>query len=129
MRTWNDISIGTPIYLLLVTEKGFARHERRKCINIESNQHYTLFTYEKVEHDYVTESDDSNATIGILSNNLANHKHTTNIKNVDAQIFFYSDLNKMIEDVKSQIKRNESEIINLTNENIHYNELIDKINI
>lgn len=114
MRTWNDISIGTPIYLLISTGNGEVKYERRKCMDIEINPHFLLFNYEYKENDYQEQP-----IFGILKYDFGNYKHQIQITNSDASIVFYSDLNLLIEEVE-KCTENITTIVNKYNTQLEY---------
>lgn len=122
MRTWIDITVGTPIYLVINSGNGEVKYERRKCIDVERNPHFLLFTYESIENDYQVEP-----VFGILKYDFENSNHRVQIKNSDASIVFYSDMNLLIEEVE-ECATEISSIINKYNYQLeHYTNIIDQL--
>lgn len=118
MRTWNDITIGTPIYLLTSRSGNILKINKLVCINIENNNHYTMFKYKSV-------TDNTEGIFGIMKGDLGNNKHYGNAR----KVVFYSDIEVIKDKIHQNITDTNTEIQSLNSKIIHYNDILQEINI
>lgn len=95
MKTWNDITIGSEIFILVENNKnGAVDFYKRKCVDIDKGKSYLIFTY---DNDIESFGD----AFGVLGDNINSNRYRYTIKTIDMSICYYCNQSSISTDLKT----------------------------
>jgi hypothetical protein len=103
MKTWNDIKVGLPIYIMVVSDSlGIMSYYESMCVSVDQGRSYCIFTYDGVGMKYKP-SDSFGNEFGILGGDFENTKHQIVVRSLDANFIYYSDKAALLTDLATYL--------------------------